>query len=92
LFDPIPSELIIRQQKGQTYDALTLTIESTVEIVGTMKEVPEGKSAPDGHELVADYWRLVHAAPGGDEAFTNKVNEVRAFLFHLPLHLFSNQI
>jgi asparaginyl-tRNA synthetase len=53
-----------------------LTRESSVEFVGTLQEVPEGKTAPGGHELSVDYWRVVGAAPGADDAFTNRVNEV----------------
>lgn len=30
--------------------------------------------APDNHELVVDYYTVLHKAPGGDEAFTNKLN------------------
>ncbi|CAG8529950.1 4346_t:CDS:2 [Diversispora eburnea] len=26
------------------------------------------------HELSADYWEVIHKAPGGDDAFTNKLN------------------
>jgi asparaginyl-tRNA synthetase len=50
--------------------------ESTVRIIGTLQEVPEGKTAPGGHELTADYWQLLGAAPGGAEAYSNKLNEV----------------
>ncbi|KDR75494.1 hypothetical protein GALMADRAFT_247937 [Galerina marginata CBS 339.88] len=75
---------------AQTYQALTLTLESSVELVGTLTEVPEGKTAPGGHELVVDYWQVVGAAPGEDEAFTNRLNEksdpsIRADLRHLVL-------
>jgi asparaginyl-tRNA synthetase len=57
-----------------TYDALTLTVESTVSLIGTIKATPEGKSAPGGHELIVDYWEVLGKAPGGDEAFNNKLN------------------
>ena len=48
-----------------------------MEVVGTLQEVPEGKTAPGGHELIVDYWRVVGGAPGADDAFTNRLNEVR---------------
>ncbi|KAI0067609.1 asparaginyl-tRNA synthetase [Artomyces pyxidatus] len=75
---------------AQTYDALTLTLESTVELVGTLQATPEGKTAPGGHELSVDYWRVVGPAPGGDDAFTNRLNEksdpsILADLRHLVL-------
>ncbi|KAI0261275.1 asparaginyl-tRNA synthetase [Gloeopeniophorella convolvens] len=75
---------------AQTYAALTLTLESTVELVGTLQQVPEGKTAPGGHELVVDFWRTVGPAPGGEDAFTNRLNEqseasILADLRHLVL-------
>ena len=71
--------------QAETYDALTLTLESTVELVGTLQALPEGKTAPGGHELSVDYWKVLGAAPGGEDAFTNRVNEVRASAQDLPV-------
>lgn len=48
-----------------------------MELVGTLQVVPEGKTAPGGHELAVDYWKVIGAAPGGDDAFTTLFNEVR---------------
>jgi asparaginyl-tRNA synthetase len=69
-------QCVLNGKLTQTYDALTLTLESSVEIKGTLKALPEGKSAPDNHELAADWWTCIGKAPGGDEAYSNKVAEV----------------
>ncbi|CAL1711741.1 unnamed protein product [Somion occarium] len=75
---------------AQTYEALTLTLESSLELVGTLQPVPEGKTAPGGHELVVDYWRVLGAAPGAEDAFSSRLNEksdpsILADLRHLVL-------
>lgn len=44
---------------------MKLLTESSVQLFGTLKEVPEGKSAPGGHELHVDYWKLIGSAPAG---------------------------
>lgn len=53
----------------------SLTLESTVTIKGVINKLPEGKSAPGGVELKADYYEVVGLAPSGDNAFSNKVQE-----------------
>jgi len=49
----------------QTYEAVMLTTESTIRVYGVVEPVPEGKTAPGGHELAADYWELIGPAPSG---------------------------
>ena len=58
---------------AKTYDAVTLTRETSMMIVGEMWEVPAGAHAPDNRELHADYFEIIGKAPGGDDAITNKV-------------------
>ena len=44
-----------------------------MQLFGTIKLVPDGKSAPGGHELHVDYWKLIGTAPaGGAEALLNE--------------------
>ncbi|CUM65045.1 uncharacterized protein PRCAT00002665001 [Priceomyces carsonii] len=52
-----------------------LTLESSVVIKGVIHKLPEGKSAPGGVELKADYYKVIGLAPGGEDSFTNKVQE-----------------
>lgn len=52
-----------------------LTLESTVSIKGVIGKLPEGKTAPGGVELAADFYSVVGLAPGGDDSFSNKVPE-----------------
>lgn len=67
-------QCVLTGKQCHTFDALTLTVESTVAIYGMIQIVPEGKSTPGGHELICDYWEVLGKAPGGDDAFGNKLN------------------
>ncbi len=57
----------------RTYAALTLTLESSLEIKGQMRELPPQAKAPLNRELHADFFRVIGAAAGDKEAITNKV-------------------
>lgn len=60
----------------QTYDALVLSTESSIRLYGTIEAVPEGKVAPDGHELKVDYFELIGLAPaGGADTILNEESQ-----------------
>lgn len=68
-------QCVLTGQLSKTYDALTLTRETTLEITGEMWQVPAGLHAPLDRELHADFFRIPPGgkAVGGDDAITNKV-------------------
>lgn len=68
-------QCVLSGKMCKIYEALTLTLESTVEMFGVLQPVMEGKTAFDGHELIVDYWQLLFAAPSGEESIQNKFNE-----------------
>ena len=66
-------QCVLTGSLANTYDAQTLTRETSMMIVGEIVQVPEGNHAPDNRELHADYFEILGKAPGGDDAITNKV-------------------
>jgi asparaginyl-tRNA synthetase len=70
-------QVIFQGPLAKTYDALTLTRETSMEIVGELKEVPAGSHAPNNRELHADFFKIYPGwkAAGGDEAITNRVSK-----------------
>lgn len=57
----------------KTYDAMTLTQETSLEIWGEMWEVPPGQHAPGSREMHADYYEIIGRAAGDKEAITTIV-------------------
>ncbi|KAI0003142.1 hypothetical protein F4779DRAFT_602265 [Xylariaceae sp. FL0662B] len=68
-------QVVVSGKLAKTYDALTLTRETSMEIFGEMREVPAGARAPLNRELHADFYRIPShwKAAGGDDAITNRV-------------------
>ncbi|CAL7945413.1 unnamed protein product [Xylocopa violacea] len=66
-------QCVLTDNLCQTYDALMLSTEASIQVFGTLQIVPEGKNAPGGHELHVDYWKLIGASPpGGADSILNE--------------------
>ena len=57
----------------RTYAAMTLTIESSIEVRGEMKPVPPQQHAPGNRELHADFFTVIGLAAGDKDAITSRV-------------------
>lgn len=68
-------QCVLSGDLANAYQTSQLTVESTLSIKGTIKKLPEGKSAPGGVELDVDYYEVIGLAPSGKDAFTNKITE-----------------
>lgn len=68
-------QCLLGGQLARTYDMLTLSRETSIEIIGEMFEVPEGAHAPDNRELHADFYRILPEwkAASGDDSIANRV-------------------
>ncbi|WVN86962.1 asparagine-tRNA ligase [Cryptococcus depauperatus CBS 7841] len=74
----------------RTIDALDLSSESTIEVVGIVEKVKDGQTAPGGVELSVDFWKIIGKAPTGAEALESRLQpdteaSIRADLRHLEL-------
>jgi asparaginyl-tRNA synthetase len=68
-------QCVLSGELAKAYDALTLSRETSIEIFGQLWEVPAGAHAPLDRELQADYFEIIAKAPGGEDAFSNRVPE-----------------
>ena len=66
-------QCILTGDLTKTYDALTLTQETSLEVWGEMWEVPPGQHAPNDRELHVDYYEIIGKAAGDKDAITTRV-------------------
>lgn len=57
----------------KTYDAMTLTLETSIALHGEMRAVPPKQHAPNNRELLVDYYTVIGRAAGEMEAITTRV-------------------
>ncbi|KAL4974494.1 hypothetical protein BDW66DRAFT_86386 [Aspergillus desertorum] len=57
----------------KTYDAMTLTLETSIALHGEMRAVPPKQHAPNNRELHVDFYTIIGRAAGDKEAITTRV-------------------
>ncbi|KAL2819900.1 hypothetical protein BDW59DRAFT_151046 [Aspergillus cavernicola] len=57
----------------KTYDAMTLTLETSIALHGEMRAVPPKQHAPNNRELHVDFYTVIGRAAGDKEAITTRV-------------------
>ncbi|RAL05103.1 asparagine--tRNA ligase DED81 [Aspergillus ibericus CBS 121593] len=57
----------------KTYDAMTLTLETSMALHGEMRAVPPKQHAPNDRELHVDFYTIIGRAAGDKEAITTRV-------------------
>ncbi|KAL3471680.1 hypothetical protein BJX99DRAFT_19896 [Aspergillus californicus] len=57
----------------KTYDAMTLTLETSIALHGEMRAVPPKQHAPNNRELFVDFYTVIGRAAGDKEAITTRV-------------------
>ncbi|KAI4107202.1 MAG: hypothetical protein L6R37_001779 [Teloschistes peruensis] len=67
-------QVVLTGDLTKTYDAITMTLETSLEVFGEMWEVPPKQHAPDDRELHADYYTVIGKAAGDKEAITTRVS------------------
>lgn len=67
-------QCVITGKLTKTYEALTFTLESSMELWGEMWEVPPNQHAPDDRELHVDYYEVIGQAVGDKEAISTRVD------------------
>jgi asparaginyl-tRNA synthetase len=68
-------QCVLSGELAKAHDALTLSRETSIKIFGQLWQVPAGAHAPLDRELQADYFEIIAKAPGGEDAFSNRVPE-----------------
>ncbi|OCT46253.1 Asparagine--tRNA ligase, cytoplasmic [Cladophialophora carrionii] len=68
-------QCVFTGQLIKTYAAMTLTLETSLEVRGELKSLPPGAHAPLDRELHADFFTVIGVAAGDKDAITNKVQQ-----------------
>ncbi|PYH47774.1 asparagine--tRNA ligase DED81 [Aspergillus saccharolyticus JOP 1030-1] len=66
-------QCVLTGQLVKTYDAMTLTLETSIAIHGEMRAVPPKQHAPNNRELHADFFTVIGRAAGDKDAITTRV-------------------